>query len=73
MPSSPVVDRQLSLVSSYNLDPRSERLNSESAIVESTVLAERLAQIFLQQDSPVSDDHRRLTVLAFRACTAGAC
>ncbi|HEY5935733.1 MAG TPA: phospholipase D-like domain-containing protein, partial [Kofleriaceae bacterium] len=38
-----VVDRQLALVGSYNLDPRSERLNSESAIVfESDALAGQL-------------------------------
>ena len=38
-----IVDRRLALVGSYNLDPRSERLNSESAIVfESDALAGQL-------------------------------
>ncbi|MBA3820665.1 MAG: phosphatidylserine/phosphatidylglycerophosphate/cardiolipin synthase family protein [Deltaproteobacteria bacterium] len=46
-----VVDRRLSLVGSYNLDPRSERLNSESALVyEHRGLSEQLARIFLDQD-----------------------
>ena len=44
-----VADRRISLVGSYNLDPRSERLNSESAIVyENTVLSEQLAALFAQ-------------------------
>lgn len=39
-----VADRQLSLVGSYNLDPRSERLNSETGLVfEEPDLAEELA------------------------------
>ncbi|MBK7537166.1 MAG: phosphatidylserine/phosphatidylglycerophosphate/cardiolipin synthase family protein [Myxococcales bacterium] len=46
-----VVDRVLSLVGSHNLDPRSERLNSESALVyENAALAETLARTFLEQD-----------------------
>lgn len=46
-----VVDRQVSLVGSHNLDPRSERLNSESAIVyENATLGETLARTFLEQD-----------------------
>jgi cardiolipin synthase C len=46
-----VADRRISLVGSHNLDPRSERLNSESAIVfESPQLAEQLATAFLQRD-----------------------
>lgn len=50
-----VIDRRLSLVGSYNLDPRSERLNSESAIVfESAPLAEQLAQTFLERDLATS-------------------
>jgi cardiolipin synthase C len=54
-----VVDRQLGLVGSHNLDPRSERLNSESAIVyESTELAEQLARSFLERDLATS---RRIT------------
>lgn len=55
-----VVDRTLSLVGSYNLDPRSERLNSESAIVyENAQLTEQLARTFLTQDLATS---RRITV-----------
>jgi putative cardiolipin synthase len=50
-----VVDREVSLVGSYNLDPRSERLNSESAIVfENDVLAAQLAKIFVEQDLSTS-------------------
>ena len=50
-----VVDRKLALVGSYNLDPRSERLNSESAIVfENDALAQRLATTFTDQDLSTS-------------------
>jgi phosphatidylserine/phosphatidylglycerophosphate/cardiolipin synthase-like enzyme len=46
-----VVDRRLSLVGSYNLDPRSERLNSETALVfENAELATRLARLLLERD-----------------------
>lgn len=46
-----VVDRRFSLVGSHNLDPRSERLNSESALVyENAALAEQLARTFLDED-----------------------
>ena len=46
-----VVDRRTSLVGSYNLDPRSERLNGETALVfENAVLANRLARLLLQRD-----------------------
>jgi putative cardiolipin synthase len=46
-----VVDRRTSLVGSYNLDPRSERLNGETALVfENADLASRLAQLLLQRD-----------------------
>lgn len=46
-----VVDRRVSLVGSYNLDPRSEKLNSESALVfESPPLAQALAQSILEHD-----------------------
>jgi cardiolipin synthase C len=46
-----VADRRVSLVGSHNLDPRSERLNSESAIVfESPELAEQLAAMLLTND-----------------------
>jgi cardiolipin synthase C len=54
-----LVDRTVSLVGSYNLDPRSERLNSESAIVyESAELTEQLARTFLDEDLAKS---RRVT------------
>lgn len=50
-----VADRKVSLVGSHNLDPRSERLNSESAIVfESEVLATELATTFLERDLATS-------------------
>jgi putative cardiolipin synthase len=46
-----VVDRQVSLVGSHNLDPRSERLNSESALVfENAALSQLLARTFLEDD-----------------------
>ena len=53
-----VVDRRVSLVGSYNLDPRSERLNSETGLVfEEQALAEELAGL-LEQDLRYS---RRVT------------
>ena len=46
-----VFDRRFALVGSYNLDPRSENLNSETAVVfESTGLSEELARIFYNND-----------------------
>jgi len=46
-----VVDRERSLVGSYNLDPRSQRLNSESAIVfDQAELSEQLARAVLEHD-----------------------
>jgi putative cardiolipin synthase len=46
-----VFDRRYALVGSYNLDPRSEHLNSETAVVfESTVLSTDLARIFYEND-----------------------
>lgn len=54
-----VVDRQISLVGSHNLDPRSERLNSESALVyDNPTLSEQLARTFLEEDLAKS---RRIT------------
>jgi cardiolipin synthase len=50
-----VVDREVALVGSYNLDPRSERLNSESAIVfENAALADQLARTFVERDLATS-------------------
>jgi len=46
-----VVDGRRSLVGSYNLDPRSENLNSESAIVfEREELSAQLRKLFLEYD-----------------------
>jgi len=54
-----VFDRRYALVGSYNLDPRSEKLNSETAVVfESDNLSAGLAQIFYENDLAFS---RRVT------------
>jgi len=54
-----VFDRRYSLVGSYNLDPRSEKLNSETAIVfQSDILSADLAQLFYESDLAYS---RRVT------------
>jgi len=46
-----VVDGEVALVGSFNLDPRSEHLNSESAIVfENPALAAQLARTFRDRD-----------------------
>jgi len=46
-----VVDRQSMIVGSYNLDPRSEKLNSETVMaLESAPLAQALAKDFLEGD-----------------------
>jgi putative cardiolipin synthase len=46
-----VFDRRYALVGSYNLDPRSEKLNSETAVVfESDVLSTVLAKTFYEND-----------------------
>ena len=46
-----VFDRRYSLVGSYNLDPRSEKLNSETAVVfESDLLSAELAEMFYKND-----------------------
>jgi len=43
-----VADRRISLVGSYNLDPRSERLNSETALIfEQPELAAELVEAFI--------------------------
>jgi phosphatidylserine/phosphatidylglycerophosphate/cardiolipin synthase-like enzyme len=54
-----VADRRVSLVGSYNLDPRSERLNGETALVlEQETLSSELARWILENDlkysSPVT-------------------
>jgi len=54
-----VFDRRYALVGSYNLDPRSEKLNSETAIVfENAPLSTELAEIFYENDLAYS---RRVT------------
>jgi putative cardiolipin synthase len=54
-----VFDRRVALVGSYNLDPRSERLNSETALVfEQPALASELAGVILESDLRYS---RRVT------------
>ena len=46
-----VFDRRYALVGSYNLDPRSEKLNSETAIVfESDILSTQLSKFFYEND-----------------------
>jgi len=46
-----VFDRRISIVGSYNMDPRSRNLNSESAIVyENAELSQRLAELFYEND-----------------------
>jgi putative cardiolipin synthase len=46
-----VVDGQRALVGSYNLDPRSEKLNSETAVVFlQPTLAQELRRKFLEED-----------------------
>jgi len=51
-----VVDRRVALVGSYNLDPRSERLNSETAIVfEQPELSAQLARAITESDLRYSE------------------
>jgi phosphatidylserine/phosphatidylglycerophosphate/cardiolipin synthase-like enzyme len=51
-----VVDRSVSLVGSYNLDPCSERLNSETALVfEQPELSRALAGVIVESDLRYSD------------------
>jgi putative cardiolipin synthase len=46
-----VFDRRYSLVGSYNVDPRSEKLNSETAVVfENDKLSTELAKMFYEND-----------------------
>jgi len=46
-----VFDRRISFVGSYNMDPRSRTLNSESVIVfENEVLSQQLAKMFYEND-----------------------
>ena len=46
-----VFDRRISIVGSYNMDPRSRTLNSESVIVfENEILSRRLTDMFYEND-----------------------
>ena len=62
-----VFDRAVSLVGSHNLDPRSENLNSETAIIfESGPLSTRLARLFYANDLGFSKRISRKEARAFR-------
>ncbi|UCD46514.1 MAG: hypothetical protein JSV28_07345 [Deltaproteobacteria bacterium] len=62
-----VFDRHVSIVGSYNLDPRSRTLNSETAIVfESADLSRQLADRFYENDLGFS---RRITLEDTKAFT----
>jgi putative cardiolipin synthase len=61
-----VFDRRTSLVGSYNLDPRSEKLNSESALVfEQPGLSSQLASLFLEHDLAFSEQVTREAAARF--------
>ena len=48
-----VADRQAAIIGSYNLDPRSQNINSETALaVHNPTLARELAETFWKQDIP---------------------
>jgi len=62
-----VFDRRISIVGSYNLDPRSRALNSESAIVfENEELSRQLADMFYKNDLDFS---RQITLEDIKAFT----
>jgi phosphatidylserine/phosphatidylglycerophosphate/cardiolipin synthase-like enzyme len=62
-----VFDRRVSIVGSYNMDPRSRALNSESAIVfENEDLSEQLADMFYKNDL---DFIKRITLEDTKAFT----
>jgi putative cardiolipin synthase len=62
-----VFDRVVSLVGSHNLDPRSEKLNSETAIIyESGPLSKRLARLFYANDLAFSKRISTEEAKAFR-------
>jgi phosphatidylserine/phosphatidylglycerophosphate/cardiolipin synthase-like enzyme len=61
-----VFDRQISLVGSYNLDPRSEKLNSESALVfEQSTLSAELTRLLLEHDLAFSEEVTREAAARF--------
>ena len=62
-----VFDRRISIVGSYNMDPRSRTLNSESAIVfENKNLSRRLTDMFYENDLNFS---RQITLEDTKAFT----
>ena len=65
-----VFDRRISIVGSYNMDPRSRTLNSESAIVfENDNLSRQLADMFYKNDLDFS---RQITLEDTTAFTDSA-
>jgi putative cardiolipin synthase len=61
-----VIDERRSLVGSYNLDPRSERLNNETALVfEEPGLAARLRDAFYNRDLPYAREVSAAQALEF--------
>jgi putative cardiolipin synthase len=62
-----VFDRQASLVGSYNLDPRSERLNSETALIfENRELSTALARLIYEHDLAYSRPISRKMAATFK-------
>ena len=65
-----VFDRRVSIVGSYNMDPRSRTLNSESAIVfENENLSRQLADMFYENDLDFS---KQITLQDTKAFTDSA-
>jgi putative cardiolipin synthase len=65
-----VFDRRVSIVGSYNMDPRSRTLNSESAIVfENENLSRQLADMFYENDLEFS---KQITLEDTKAFTDSA-
>jgi putative cardiolipin synthase len=63
-----VVDGQRALVGSYNLDPRSEKLNSETAVVFlQPTLAQELRRKFLEEDLRYSSEVTPAQAAAFES------
>jgi phosphatidylserine/phosphatidylglycerophosphate/cardiolipin synthase-like enzyme len=63
-----VIDRERALVGSYNLDPRSEKLNSETAVVFlETELAGRLRTSFVENDLKYSREVTREMAAGFES------
>jgi putative cardiolipin synthase len=63
-----VIDRERALVGSYNLDPRSEKLNSESAVVFfQPELADLLRTTFLENDLKYSREVTREMAAEFES------